>query len=181
MAEERNRTLSNSGFVNTRKLPKGPNGRALCRRCGQEVPVGRKSFCGDACIHEWKLRSDPGYAAAQVLRRDRGICCLCGTDCLALQLEWRRLWTEWNWSPDRLKLQEEWLAAKGVPRSRLGGKRLWDMDHTTPVVEGGGTCGLDNLRTLCIPCHRAQTKALAARRAQARKAAKEGQSAGPPK
>jgi 5-methylcytosine-specific restriction enzyme A len=31
------------------------------------------------------------------------------------------------------------------------------MDHVVPVVEGGGECGLDGLRTLCVPCHRKVT------------------------
>jgi hypothetical protein len=34
-----------------------------------------------------------------------------------------------------------------------------------PVVEGGGECDLQNLRTLCLICHRQQTAALRARRA----------------
>lgn len=49
---------------------------------------------------------------------------------------------------------------------------LWDMDHIVPVIEGGGACGLENLRTLCIPCHKAETRALAARRAQKRRASR---------
>ena len=31
------------------------------------------------------------------------------------------------------------------------------------VAEGGGCCGLDNLRTLCTPCHRKETAGLRAR------------------
>jgi len=44
------------------------------------------------------------------------------------------------------------------------GRTLWEADHILPVVEGGGGCGLDNLRTLCTRCHRQATAALAARR-----------------
>ena len=29
-----------------------------------------------------------------------------------------------------------------------------------PVAEGGGQCDLDNLRTLCLPCHREVTAQL---------------------
>lgn len=47
---------------------------------------------------------------------------------------------------------------------------LWDMDHVVPVVEGGGSCDLANLRTLCIGCHKRATADLAARRARERKA-----------
>lgn len=46
---------------------------------------------------------------------------------------------------------------------------LWEVDHIIPVCEGGGACGLDNLRTLCLWCHRKETAKLAARRAQRRR------------
>jgi hypothetical protein len=44
----------------------------------------------------------------------------------------------------------------------------WEAHHVVPVVEGGGECGLEGLVTLCLPCHRRETAALAAQRAQRR-------------
>lgn len=41
---------------------------------------------------------------------------------------------------------------------------LWQADHIKPVVEGGGGCGLDNYRTLCLRCHKGATAELAHRR-----------------
>ncbi len=38
--------------------------------------------------------------------------------------------------------------------------QYWQADHIVPVAEGGGECGLDNMRTLCTPCHKAATRAL---------------------
>ena len=35
---------------------------------------------------------------------------------------------------------------------------LWQADHITPVAEGGGLCGLDNMRTLCVLCHADATR-----------------------
>lgn len=58
------------------------------------------------------------------------------------------------------------------PHLRTCKRRLWEMDHITPVVEGGADCGLDNLRTLCWACHLRETAKLAARRAEARREAK---------
>ncbi len=29
----------------------------------------------------------------------------------------------------------------------------WHADHIRPVYKGGGLCQLENLRTLCVPCH----------------------------
>jgi 5-methylcytosine-specific restriction endonuclease McrA len=61
--------------------------------------------------------------------------------------------------------------AANVPtKLRRMTRRLWEMDHIIPVVEGGGDCGLENLRTLCISCHAKETADLAARRAAARRA-----------
>jgi hypothetical protein len=34
-----------------------------------------------------------------------------------------------------------------------------------PVVEGGGECDLENIRTLCLKCHRVATLELRKRRA----------------
>ena len=55
----------------------------------------------------------------------------------------------------------------GIKRS------LWEADHIKPVVEGGGQCGLDNYRTLCLRCHKGATAKLATKRAKARKSEEE--------
>ena len=47
---------------------------------------------------------------------------------------------------------------------------LWEADHTIPVCEGGGGCGLDGYRTLCICCHKEVTKALRTRLAERNRA-----------
>lgn len=138
-----------------RRLPgagwTGPRQTGKCRYCGGEAKPPRSTFCsgerarfayrdpatiaqpGTGCVHEFLLRSDPGYARRHVYARDRGVCEIC--------------------------------QAGSVP---------WDMDHRVPVAEGGGSCGLDNLRTLCRPCHKRETAALKGRLAQRRR-----QEAGP--
>jgi hypothetical protein len=37
---------------------------------------------------------------------------------------------------------------------------LWQVDHREPFSTGGADCGLGNLRTLCLTCHKVETKAL---------------------
>jgi 5-methylcytosine-specific restriction protein A len=59
-----------------------------------------------------------------------------------------------------------------VPYGRVSSD-WWDADHIVPVIEGGGECGIDNFRTLCIPCHKAETAALRKRMARRRIEAKE--------
>ena len=44
--------------------------KAICRRRRVKVPKGRRPFCSDACVHEHKLRSDPGYLREQAFQRD---------------------------------------------------------------------------------------------------------------
>jgi 5-methylcytosine-specific restriction endonuclease McrA len=59
----------------------------------------------------------------------------------------------------------EFFGSLGYVRSRS----LWEADHIVPVCEGGGECGLDNYQTLCVPCHREETRKLARKRADERK------------
>lgn len=133
-------------------LPTGANGRRLCRWCNLEVPPGRFTFCSEWCVHEWKLRSDPGYLRQQVFARDRGVCALCGIDCEA---ELRRLRRT-----SGVRRVEAWAKWGLSPRQR---RSLWDADHKLPVSEGGGECDLDNMRTLCLTCHRRVTAELRSR------------------
>lgn len=141
------------GWADRGNLPKGPNGRNLCRWCNLEVPKGRLTFCSDWCVEEWRLRTDPGYLREKIFERDRGICAGCGLDCEAAWLQLKRLR-----GAARVRTLLDWGLK---PRSR---KSLWDADHIVPVVEGGGECDLANIRTLCLKCHRAATAELRKRR-----------------
>lgn len=218
----KNRISDNAGFVDSTKLPRGPNGRALCRWCQTEVPKGKRTFCSDPCIHEHKIRSSTSYARDEVFKRDKGVCVMCNLDTTALlapkdptyleavkqaagarsahdaardawwvahqkfgqdDTETKKLWAALNraeavhreadhsarmhpalsWqSRDALRKS---LAADGWDMHR---KTQWDMDHIIPVVEGGGACGLDNLRTLCAKCHKKVTADLRKRLAKSK-------------
>ncbi len=134
------------GFADRTALEKGENQRALCRWCRLEVPARRFTFCSEYCVHEWKLRTDPGYLREQVHRRDNGVCSQCGVNTQAAYAELKR-----SRGTHRLKLLAQW----GL--KRISRKSLWDADHIVPVVEGGGECDIANLRTLCLVCHKKQT------------------------
>jgi 5-methylcytosine-specific restriction protein A len=67
---------------------------------------------------------------------------------------------------ERKRLRAKYLDDKGWTAGRSTG---WDADHIIPVVEGGGQCGLENYRTLCHPCHKEQSRILAARLAKKRR------------
>lgn len=147
-------------------IKRGPNGRRLCTYCRKEVQPPRITFCSDECVHQHCIRSRPGYAAEHVFLRDCGICAVCGIDTVKRQQDARLAVRDSN---DPVATTAAWKA-EGWPKSLS--RRWFDVDHIIPVVEGGGECGLDNLRTLCCPCHKKATKALAQKRAQERKAKK---------
>jgi 5-methylcytosine-specific restriction enzyme A len=143
------------GFADRAALAKGRNGRALCRWCRLEVPAGRFTFCSEWCVHEWRLRTDTGYLREQVLARDHGLCAICQVDCRAAYHDLKR-----SRGIHRQKLLARW----GL--KRISRRTLWDADHIVPVAEGGGECDLDNIRSLCLLCHRRQTSELRLRLAR---------------
>jgi len=63
--------------ADSHELLKSPAGLPLCRWCETECASKRRTFCGEACVHEWKLRSNAGYARRKVWERDAGQCALC--------------------------------------------------------------------------------------------------------
>ncbi len=127
--------------ASTRRVKQGgwvERKRGPCRWCGGEVSGRRITFCSEACVHEWKLRTDPGYLRAEVFERDRGVCAACGIDTEALRRDKRKL---------------DYAARKQFEKEWGRRRHLWDADHIVPVAEGGGECGLSNMRTLCLKCH----------------------------
>jgi 5-methylcytosine-specific restriction endonuclease McrA len=145
------------GAADLSLLARGQEGRPLCRWCRIEVPRGRRTFCGAPCVHAWRLRTSASYLRQQVLARDHGLCARCTVDTLAAHRLICRA---------RGERLQRLLSLWGL--RRLDRKSLWDADHIVPVAEGGGECDLDNLRTLCVHCHRVVTRALRDRLRQQR-------------
>ena len=69
-----------AGRVDPKHLPQGPDGRALCRACGVEVPSRRRTFCSASCADDWSVRNNPGLMRKRVFQRDKGVCAICGVD-----------------------------------------------------------------------------------------------------
>jgi 5-methylcytosine-specific restriction endonuclease McrA len=151
------------GWADPKQLPLGPSGRPLCRKCSGEIAKGsgRRTFCSEACVVEWKIRTQPEFAAERVHARDKGVCVTCARDCDSLFRKIRV--TKKARRPRR-------MAELGLPAYLSRRRRYWEVDHITPVVEGGGSCGLENLRTLCWECHRKVTRELGVRRGKIRAA-----------
>lgn len=142
--------------------PKHPDGRRACRWCGEPVDPPRRKWCSQECIDQFMIRRSFGEVRSQVFRRDKGICAVCGFDCRHLEktIQSKRWESRSGW-------QRAWDEAEALGFQR--NISLWQADHIVPVSEGGGACGLENYRTLCVPCHRKATKKLACRLADKRK------------
>lgn len=145
--------------------------KGTCRWCQGPVAKPRRNWCSDECVDEYRIRNDPAFARSQVEKRDKGICALCGRDCHQLEKRIRARAGEHWWDNDHPRLPESARRFRRLLR-RLRipwGSSLWQADHVVPVVEGGGGCGLENLRTACLCCHKRVTRELARRRAEARR------------
>lgn len=163
------------------KLPKGPNGWKLCRQCSVEVKPPKRTFCSQKCVSDYKLASDASYLRRKVHQRDKGICRVChaNTDTVKAALVELDRWTYTDHTEqggrDRMiglvGPLKELRKALGIYMANRSS--LWDADHIKEVVNGGGECGLDNMQTLCIWCHKEKTSGLATKRAAERKAARD--------
>ena len=78
----------------------------------------------------------------EVRRRDADICAFCGLNMKAAHDQWRAAFYSFRG-------QREWAAANPKPRP--------NYDHIIPFSEGGMTV-LENMRTLCEPCHKKRTR-----------------------
>lgn len=105
-----------------RKL-KNADGVVICScGCGQIPKPPRQTWFSNACVTGWREKNDPGYIRQQMLKRDKGICALCGCDtkveygkwCLALREALRLVDRLYN-----LHYQDmDWACGKWVRRPR---------------------------------------------------------------
>ncbi|NBQ67324.1 MAG: HNH endonuclease [Nitrosomonadaceae bacterium] len=140
-------------FQSKSKLKKGPGGRWLCRcGCNVECQPPRRTFASDNCVHNYLLRTSNSYLRRCVRSRDKGICVECKLDCIKLRRQLRAA----------LKAGDQTVVAalkQQYPRLKPN-RSYWEADHIVEVVNGGGCCGLENLRTVCVECHLKKTIAL---------------------
>ncbi|KAL7563289.1 hypothetical protein ACA910_016649 [Epithemia clementina (nom. ined.)] len=174
-----------SGGVKERAYEKRENGIALnqeeqdvldgkaCSWCGNTLSRGHQKadavYCTQECAEEGRLRRGGKFASKQirtaVFALEGGKCTLCGIDahtlyeqilCLQPAERLNRL-LDANWKLPRTGKRVENL----LQNPKEGD--FWQVDHIQAVAEGGGSCGLDNLRTLCVPCHQRETEKLRSR------------------
>jgi hypothetical protein len=170
--------------------------RGTCTWCGEPVGRGRQTWCSPGCVEAFRLRCDPAFIRGYIERTRPLVCAICGRDIAwlkSLQRRAERAWHNLQYQKDRCRKghliinrrgrrnrrrQERWAALWSYASyhrkitkwlASRGLAALWEADHVVPVVEGGGCSPPENYRILCVPCHRAETAALAARRAETRR------------
>lgn len=127
-----------------------PAGLPLCRYCGNALPRGRRAWCTRKCQEEAYIRCYPSDAATVVARRDGGVCADCGADTRRIRRRIQRSRERFGERVYQALLDR--YEARGYPSSTA--RRWWEVHHRIAVADGGGTCGLENLLTLCVPCHK---------------------------
>ena len=134
-----------------------------CAYCGEDLSkVSRlpgliSTYCSRECTEQGRLKRGGmgNQLRAQVFALEGGICQICGVDGYALftrvlglePAERLNALCNANW-----KLPKSAKALDRLLQNPREGD-FWQADHIRAVSEGGGGCGLDNLRTLCVPCH----------------------------
>lgn len=137
--------------------------KGQCTWCGSQVPPGRRTWCGHDCWAAYRAIYDWQCIVRAVYERDEGRCVLCGCDFGWLERILNRLAcgdyaARMHWAAYMIRLgwDDVWK------------QQLWETDHIIAWVEGGSD-RQENLRTLCVPCHKRVTAELAARRAAERR------------
>lgn len=124
-------------------------------------------YCSFSCGEELLLRAgSSSLIRRQLFAMEAGVCQLCGRDAQALFHKVKSLTP-----PERVQELMQLGVLKHFPEAAIQRPQehhFWQADHELPVVEGGGQCGLENLRTLCVPCHKVETAALRQRMKRAK-------------
>ena len=145
------------GWVDPSKLTRNDDGRPQCRWCTGSVQAPRRTFCCDECVHQHRIRTNTKYMRLCVYKRDAAICAECQQDTKKIAREAKQYRNQAQWKQYYELLEQYSIPTKRKVWTRGFGGGLWDADHIVAVKDGGGDCGLENIRTLCIKCHKANT------------------------
>jgi len=143
----------------------------VCALCGVDTEAVRRELEADVAatqrrIDEWVAAVRAGYAGPWSVEWD-------SAHERAMMAHYRAIESAQSTGRLAILYAERAAAEAYVARGFVRGRPLWEADHIVPVVRGGGSTGLENLRTLCVPCHRRETAQLAADRARERREARQ--------
>ena len=107
--------------------------KGICRWCGENIlnqggEINTRKTWHQTCVTDYMIIFHPTEARKHIWKRDKGKCNDCGEQCT---------------------------------------RRTWDLDHVKPLMEQKGIKAnkldwsyyeLQNMQTLCRPCHKKKTK-----------------------
>jgi len=146
-----------------------PDGTRQCVWCGKAVEGRRIRWCSAACVVDYQLNHDWGEIRRFVRKRDCGVCAICGIDTVVEKTKWHELGLDRfrkRGLPQRTigiafsvlfitdRELQEIIQRHGWPKN--ADRDWWEADHIVSRHDGG-VDHPDNLRTLCVPCHKAIT------------------------
>ncbi|OMJ16344.1 DNA annealing helicase and endonuclease ZRANB3 [Smittium culicis] len=160
------------GKIVANNLLRGPRSFCLCRYCGKETNSSYQTFCDKFCVQEFQYRTRPEEVRTKLLDRDAGICQICSFPAH----EWYKKISNCNYEQaikllDSLEseLSPAWRKKTNIIRDfsnweknlitgeesckLLNSGMFWESAHILDVQYGGGGCGLEGYRLLCVPCH----------------------------
>jgi len=162
-------------------------GKGKCRGCGSDVPKGRMTWCSSKCFEEHDpatarfrvYQRDKGVCCQCGFNAEKE------KKRIHWMRHWGPVMPELHvWEKRfhrktgfdrvryaravavRIRHQKRWLQAAAMRVAKyvamgfptiLQSMSWWHADHIVPHSEGG-THALENMRTLCILCHKARTK-----------------------
>ena len=149
--------IRKGGHIKPNTLPLNADGYPQCRWCSSSVKPPRRTFCSTNCVHEHRTRTDTRYMRTCVYKRDNAICNICKQDTKKIARLAKEYKCAKNWKQYYELLQINSIPPKRKLWLRGFGGGFWDADHIVAVKDGGGDCSLNNIRTLCIQCHKKNT------------------------
>lgn len=155
-------------------------GHRKCRGCNSDVPKARATWCSNECFDKF----EPSRVRLACKNRDNGVCCICGVDTKRMRARFDA--ARFEFGPNRnhyygsggfdkqaFERAVTIFERRRTQRNKAGENRRrrmlaegwpvhscrnwWEMDHIIPYSEGGLTV-LENVRTLCVVCHKKRTK-----------------------
>lgn len=132
-----------------------------CRLCRKALTGRQRSWCSKKCYFEaWNeaqiRRGSSKEIRKALIKRDNEICAYCRVDCKLI----KRIFDHAGKSIGNYTWKDRSLHPHFMILRHFGFKPFshsWEADHIIEVRDGGDHL-LENLQTLCIPCHKKKTK-----------------------
>lgn len=158
-------------------------GEKLCRWCQGVLAGRRRAYCSDKCSEEVAIRCGENLLW-HVEQRDHGVCFHCNMDMIRERSELMGRIDAINralWNGPRIEMRggapniDDRINNRAIKKQRgeLEAEEIaierkiyneylitnttmswWAAHHVIAVKDGGGGCGLDNIITLCVKCHK---------------------------